>query len=193
MSKPIAVVFCPGRGSYGREELSFIAKHRRPGAVADALDEADAARSSGETITDLDAAKQFRPGVHLNGVNAAELIYFSTLLHLEQLRERYKVAKFLRPRSPRVGSPIWQPSKNSASRLLLPTPRAAITSWRHLSCWVDTRSLVAQISASPSYSRSSLSGASVGGSSRSNSPATVHSTPTCVRTLRKPPRTASPA
>jgi malonyl CoA-acyl carrier protein transacylase len=91
MSKPIAVVFCPGRGSYGREELSFIAKHRRPGAVADALDEADAARSSGETITDLDAAKQFRPGVHLNGVNAAELIYFSTLLHLEQLRERYEI------------------------------------------------------------------------------------------------------
>ena len=37
MSKPIAVVFCPGRGAYGREELSFIAKHHRPGPIADAL------------------------------------------------------------------------------------------------------------------------------------------------------------
>ena len=91
MSKPIAVVFCPGRGAYGREELSFIARHHRPGAVADALAKADAARPADATVTALDGAERFRPGVHLQGVNAAELIYFSTLFHLEALRERYDV------------------------------------------------------------------------------------------------------
>ncbi|MEE2887384.1 MAG: hypothetical protein VX951_08115 [Planctomycetota bacterium] len=91
MSKPIAVVFCPGRGAYGREELSFIARHHRPGPIADALAEADAARPEDLTITRLDSADQFRPGVHLQGVNAAELIYFSTLFHLDQLREHYDI------------------------------------------------------------------------------------------------------
>lgn len=91
MSKPIAVAFCPGRGAYGREELSFIARHHRPGPVAEALAEADAARPEDATITRLDAAERFRPGVHLQGVNAAELIYFSTLLHLEHLRPRYDI------------------------------------------------------------------------------------------------------
>ena len=91
MSKPIAVVFCPGRGAYGRDELSFIARHHRPGAVAEALAKADAARPADATVSALDAAERFRPGVHLQGINAAELIYFSTLFHLEALRERYDI------------------------------------------------------------------------------------------------------
>lgn len=90
MSKPTAALFCPGRGSYGRDELGFIAKHRRPGPVDDALRAADADRGD-DTIAALDGAERFRPGLHLQGVHSAELIYFSTMCHLEHLRDRYEI------------------------------------------------------------------------------------------------------
>jgi malonyl CoA-acyl carrier protein transacylase len=91
VTKPTAVLFCPGRGSYGRDELGFIGRYRRPGPVADALSSADAAREAGDTITEIDGAERFRPSTHLLGVNAAELIYFSTMFHLAELRQRYDV------------------------------------------------------------------------------------------------------
>ena len=93
MSPPLAALFCPGRGSYAREELGFLRRHLRPGPVADALAEADAERkASGQpSITELDGADRFRPGLHLDGENAAALIYFSTLAHVEHLRERYRI------------------------------------------------------------------------------------------------------
>lgn len=93
MTLPTAVLFCPGRGSYGRAELGTIARLLRPGPVADALAEADDVRDAEgrPTVTALDAAETFRPGVHLEGRNAAELIYFATMAHLELLRERYRI------------------------------------------------------------------------------------------------------
>ncbi len=94
MSRPVAVVFCPGRGSYGATELGTLARLVRPGEVADALALADDARASaGEpTVSELDAAEKFRPSVHLEGRNASELIYFATLAHLEHVRDQYDVA-----------------------------------------------------------------------------------------------------
>ena len=93
MSKPTAVLFCPGRGSYGKEELGTIARLLQPGPVADALDQSDAWRRSQSmpTIRELDAATQFRPGLHLNGEHAAELIYFATMAQLAHLHERYRI------------------------------------------------------------------------------------------------------
>jgi malonyl CoA-acyl carrier protein transacylase len=87
------VLLCPGRGSYGKDELGWIARRRRQGPVADALAAADAARAArGEpTLTELDSAPAFKPSVHLNGRHAAELIYFATLLHHEELRARYRI------------------------------------------------------------------------------------------------------
>ncbi len=93
MSKQVAVLFCPGRGSYGRDELGFIGRHLREGEVRDALTIADAARVTANrpTISELDAAERFRPGLHLDGTNAAELIYFSTMAHLEALRDDFEI------------------------------------------------------------------------------------------------------
>lgn len=92
-TRPTAVLFCPGRGSYTKDELGFLGRTVRPGPVADALAACDDwRRSQGrQALTEIDAAEKFRPGLHLDGENAAELIYFGTLAHLEQLRERYDI------------------------------------------------------------------------------------------------------
>lgn len=92
--KPIAVLVCPGRGSYGKDELGCIRRSLRPGPVAEALARADAARrSQGQpTISELDGAAAFKPSLHLQGQNAAELIYFATMAQAEALPERYRIA-----------------------------------------------------------------------------------------------------
>lgn len=93
MSGATAVLLCPGRGSYGKEELGFLGRTLQPGPVADALAAADEwRRAQGlAPLAELDAADRFRPGTHLAGENAAELIYFGSLAHSERLRERYRI------------------------------------------------------------------------------------------------------
>lgn len=93
MSRPTAVLFCPGRGAYGAAELGSIARHLRPGPIADALAAADAERRAAgrPAIAELDAAERFRPSLHLDGENAAALICFATLAHAAALRERYRI------------------------------------------------------------------------------------------------------
>ncbi len=90
---PVAVLLCPGRGSYGREELGSIARHLQPGALADVLAAADRRRRENgwPTVGEMDGAAQFRPGLHLHGPNAAELIWFATLAQLAHLRARYEI------------------------------------------------------------------------------------------------------
>lgn len=93
MSRPTAVLFCPGRGSYTKDELGFVGRAVRKGPVADALAASDRARAEQgrPTVGELDGADKFRPSQHLDGENAAELIYFGTMAHVEQLRERYDI------------------------------------------------------------------------------------------------------
>lgn len=93
MTRPTAVLLCPGRGAYTREELGFLGRTIAPGPVQDALTASDEARRAARRppLSEIDAAEKFRPGLHLDGENAAELIYFSTMAHVEQLRERYDI------------------------------------------------------------------------------------------------------
>ncbi|MBL8748223.1 MAG: ACP S-malonyltransferase, partial [Planctomycetes bacterium] len=93
MTKPTAVLFCPGRGSYTKDELGFLGRTVRQGPIADALAACDEwRRSQGRpTLTEIDGAEKFRPGLHLDGENAAELIFFGTMAHQELLRERYEI------------------------------------------------------------------------------------------------------
>ena len=93
MSKPTAVLFCPGRGSYTKDELGFVGRHVRGGPIADALAACDSARreQGRPTLTEIDRAERFRPSQHLDGENAAELIYFGALAHLETLRDDYDI------------------------------------------------------------------------------------------------------
>ena len=93
MSKPTAVLFCPGRGSYTKEELGFVGRTVQSGPVADALAVSDKVRreQGRKTLTEVDGADRFRPSLHLDGENAAELIYFGTMAHVQELRERYDI------------------------------------------------------------------------------------------------------
>lgn len=94
MSGERACLVCPGRGSYGREELGFLARTLRPGPTAELLDEVDERRAGEGAIPlrELDAAAAFRPSLHLAAENAAELIFFCTLAHAERVLERYRPA-----------------------------------------------------------------------------------------------------
>lgn len=93
MTRPTAVLFCPGRGSYAKPELGWIGRTLQPGPVADALDAADRRRRelNRPTVREIDGAPAFRPGLHLDGENAAELIYFGTMAHVERLRAKYRI------------------------------------------------------------------------------------------------------
>lgn len=91
MKKRIVVV-CPGRGSYTKENLNYLAKARKhiPEFIADI----DRRRSSlGEpTITDLDEDAVFKPGLHTRGEHASALIYacaFADFMAID--REKYEI------------------------------------------------------------------------------------------------------
>ena len=59
MSKPTAVLFCPGRGSYGKPELGFLQRTLQQGPVSDALDASDAWRKEQgrPTIREIDFSR----------------------------------------------------------------------------------------------------------------------------------------
>lgn len=69
------VVICPGRGSYTKETLGYLKKHRPK--IDDFISDIDGRRRArGEvTISDLDNAEVFSPGTHTKGENASTLIY----------------------------------------------------------------------------------------------------------------------
>jgi len=75
MTRPTALVVAPGRGSYGKAELGSLA---RSGVD---LPSYDAVRRAADkpTLSELDTAERFSPGVHLAGENAAPLIYAASI------------------------------------------------------------------------------------------------------------------
>jgi acyl transferase domain-containing protein len=97
VSRLRAVLLCPGRGSYGREQLGALRRLGSEPALAAALERADAerAREGLAPLRELDASPQFRPGLHLAGRNAAALIYFATLAGGARAFAEYEVAGVL--------------------------------------------------------------------------------------------------
>ena len=93
MTRPIAVLICPGRGAYGANELGTATRGPLSAELAAVLEEADAVRRDAgrPTITELDRAERFRPGLHLDGRNAAELIWFATMACLERVHDAYDI------------------------------------------------------------------------------------------------------
>jgi [acyl-carrier-protein] S-malonyltransferase len=90
--KQTALVIAPGRGTYGKGELGYLARHHR--ARSDIIARFDAVRAGNgqPTLSELDGADRFSNSVHLRGDVAAPLIYAaSTLDFLAIDRARFDV------------------------------------------------------------------------------------------------------
>ena len=79
MTRRRALVVCPGRGTYNRDELGTLARlHGGAGFLAMADEHR---RSQGQpTLTELDGAAGFDPKVHTRGDNASPLIHAASYL-----------------------------------------------------------------------------------------------------------------
>jgi [acyl-carrier-protein] S-malonyltransferase len=89
--KPTAVVICPGRGTYNKSELGYLARHHgnQSGLIAE-FDEIR--RASGQTaVSDLDAAPRFSASLHTTGDNASPLIYTASYLDAITVRDHFDV------------------------------------------------------------------------------------------------------
>jgi malonyl CoA-acyl carrier protein transacylase len=89
VSKESVLVVCPGRGTYNAPELGYLARYH---AGSDWLRRFDEMRGDKATLSELDGAVRFDPGVHLRGDVAAPLIYAASYLDFLSLdRERFEV------------------------------------------------------------------------------------------------------
>ncbi len=94
-----AVIICPGRGTYNRSELGYLARHffEPDGvspAIQDFLAEIDEARiRRGQIgITELDGADRYTPRIHGTGDNASALIHACALADFQTIDlERYEI------------------------------------------------------------------------------------------------------
>lgn len=72
--KKTALVVCPGRGTYNKAELGYIAQHAKDRALLASFDQVRAELGLA-SISELDGAAQFSRSVHLKAENAAALIF----------------------------------------------------------------------------------------------------------------------
>ncbi|KIN72463.1 ACP S-malonyltransferase [Sulfitobacter guttiformis] len=79
MTRPTAVLICPGRGTYNKGELGFLTHHHARNPLTARWDDLRN-RSSQETLTALDSASRFEANRHTTGDNASPLIYACSVL-----------------------------------------------------------------------------------------------------------------
>jgi acyl transferase domain-containing protein len=73
-----AVVICPGRGTYNKAELGYLARHFPDASLLAGFD-AQRTAAGQETLSELDSAERFSGIKHTRGDNASGLIYAATL------------------------------------------------------------------------------------------------------------------
>lgn len=75
MSKKRAVVICPGRGTYNKEELGYLNRfHRDKKPMIDIIDQYRVSQNQ-PTVTELDSMAAYSMRTHTAGENASPLIY----------------------------------------------------------------------------------------------------------------------
>ena len=73
--KQAALVICPGRGTYGKAELGYLKRfHADKAALIETADRLRADRGQ-PTISELDGAERYSPGLHTRGDIASPLIF----------------------------------------------------------------------------------------------------------------------
>lgn len=91
--KESAVVIFPGRGTYGRDELGYLARHHAD--KRDFIAGVDRWRKGQgrETVSALDGRKAYSAAKHASSVNASAIIYTCALADFADIdRERYDIA-----------------------------------------------------------------------------------------------------
>ncbi len=76
--KKTAVVVCPGRGTYNKAELGYLARYFPDAALLAAFDR-QREEAGQETLSALDGAERFSMAKHTRGDNASGLIFAATL------------------------------------------------------------------------------------------------------------------
>jgi len=80
-----AVVICPGRGTYTKAELGYLARHHADKADLIAAFDRERAALGQETLRALDGAARYSVARHTRGDNASALIYACTLADFQAL------------------------------------------------------------------------------------------------------------
>lgn len=73
--KKTALVVCPGRGTYNKNELGYLARHHGHRQDMLAMFEAERARLEQTPLAELDGAERFSVATHTRGDNASLLIH----------------------------------------------------------------------------------------------------------------------
>lgn len=92
MTKQRAIVICPGRGTYNKEELGYLKRHHSDKTDFIAMVD-DYRRSKNQTpVSELDGSKAFRTATMTNSENASPLIYSCALADFQAIdRNKYDI------------------------------------------------------------------------------------------------------
>ena len=92
MTRQTAVVICPGRGTYNKPELGYLARHHADKAAVFARFDTERAALGQETLVALDSAETYSNARHTRGDNASALIYAATISDFMSInRDAYDV------------------------------------------------------------------------------------------------------
>lgn len=90
MSRPTAVLICPGRGTYNAAELGTLTRTHAGNPLIAEWD--TFRREHGqETLTDLDTAARFSAKIHTAGDNASPLIYACSVLDAQAAHRSHDI------------------------------------------------------------------------------------------------------
>lgn len=86
-----AVVVCPGRGTYGKEELGYLKRHHASSMPLFGEFDAIRAENNQASVTELDAADRYSLGRYSRGDISSPLIYASSLCDAQALADDIEV------------------------------------------------------------------------------------------------------
>lgn len=90
--KKSAVVIFPGRGTYGKDELGYLARHHADKSAFIKGADDWRARQDRETVSELDNAKSYSAAKHASSLNASALIYTCALADFAAIdRAKYDI------------------------------------------------------------------------------------------------------
>lgn len=93
MSKKTALVICPGRGTYNKAELGYLARHHGDRRDMLATFEAERARLDQPSLQSLDQAERYSVATHTRGDNASLLIHACAYGDFQAIdRDRFEIA-----------------------------------------------------------------------------------------------------